>query len=199
MRAFPATPPPNGLARLDWSVPAGTRGVIVELGANDMLRGVDPKVTRKALEEIVRRLREREIAGAARRHEGGAQSRRRLRPAFEAIYRSSPPSTTCCSIRSFSTGLRPTRRSTSATACIRPRPASTHRGAHPAQGRGTDGAHPPRSAAMHRASDPSCVEAPITVINSVAAGLRISTVECIGIAVDRARHATPLHRPRNSH
>jgi acyl-CoA thioesterase-1 len=51
----------GGLARLDWSVPAGTDAVILELGANDMLRGVDPKVTREALSEIVRRLKARNI------------------------------------------------------------------------------------------------------------------------------------------
>ena len=51
----------GGLARLDWSVPAGTEAAIVELGANDMLRGVDPALTRKALEEIVRRLTARKI------------------------------------------------------------------------------------------------------------------------------------------
>jgi acyl-CoA thioesterase I len=52
----------GGLARLDWSVPDGTDAVILELGANDMLRGIDPKVTRAALEEIVRRLVARRIA-----------------------------------------------------------------------------------------------------------------------------------------
>jgi acyl-CoA thioesterase-1 len=52
----------GGLARLDWSVPEGTDAVIVELGANDMLRGVDPAVTRQALDSIVRRLTERRIA-----------------------------------------------------------------------------------------------------------------------------------------
>jgi acyl-CoA thioesterase I len=50
-----------GLARLDWSVPEGTDAVIVELGANDMLFGIDPQVTRKALAEIVRRLTARGI------------------------------------------------------------------------------------------------------------------------------------------
>jgi acyl-CoA thioesterase-1 len=50
-----------GLARLDWSVPEGTDAVIIELGANDTLRGTDPKVTRGALEGIVGRLRERRI------------------------------------------------------------------------------------------------------------------------------------------
>jgi acyl-CoA thioesterase I len=52
----------GALARLDWSVPEGTDAVIVELGANDMLRGIDPNVTRAALAEIVRRLTERRIA-----------------------------------------------------------------------------------------------------------------------------------------
>jgi acyl-CoA thioesterase I len=47
----------GGLARLDWSVPEGTDAVILELGANDMLRGVDPKVTREALSEVIRRLK----------------------------------------------------------------------------------------------------------------------------------------------
>jgi acyl-CoA thioesterase I len=48
-----------GLARLDWSVPADTEAVIVELGANDALRGVDPASTRRALDEILRRLKTR--------------------------------------------------------------------------------------------------------------------------------------------
>ncbi len=39
----------GGRDRLDWSVPEGTRAVIVELGANDALRGTDPAVTRAAL------------------------------------------------------------------------------------------------------------------------------------------------------
>lgn len=51
----------GGLARLDWSVPEGTDAVILELGANDMLRGVDPKLTRKALETIVRSLKSRGV------------------------------------------------------------------------------------------------------------------------------------------
>ena len=36
----------GGLGRLDWSVPDGTEAVIVELGANDALRGIDPSVTK---------------------------------------------------------------------------------------------------------------------------------------------------------
>lgn len=52
----------GGLARLDWSVPNGTEAVIVELGANDMLRGVRPQVTRDALDALLHRLRERHVA-----------------------------------------------------------------------------------------------------------------------------------------
>ncbi|HEX2135506.1 MAG TPA: arylesterase [Microvirga sp.] len=51
----------GGLERLDWSVPDGTDGVIVELGANDMLRGLDPAITRRAIEGIVERLKARNI------------------------------------------------------------------------------------------------------------------------------------------
>ena len=52
----------GGRDRLEWSVPEGTEGVIVELGANDALRGIDPAVTRAALSDIVSRLKSRGIA-----------------------------------------------------------------------------------------------------------------------------------------
>jgi acyl-CoA thioesterase I len=52
----------GGRDRLDWSVPEGTEAVIVELGANDALRGTDPSVTRAALSDIVTRLKARGIA-----------------------------------------------------------------------------------------------------------------------------------------
>ncbi|WP_394066677.1 arylesterase [Roseixanthobacter glucoisosaccharinicivorans] len=51
----------GGLARLDWSVPKGTDGVILELGANDMLRGLNPDIARQALGEIIVRLKARGI------------------------------------------------------------------------------------------------------------------------------------------
>ncbi len=51
----------DGLSRLDWSVPAGTNAVIVELGANDMLRGLKPEITRSALDAILQRLTARHI------------------------------------------------------------------------------------------------------------------------------------------
>jgi acyl-CoA thioesterase-1 len=52
----------GGRDRLDWSVPEGTEAVILELGANDALRGIDPAVPRAALTEILTRLQARKIA-----------------------------------------------------------------------------------------------------------------------------------------
>jgi acyl-CoA thioesterase I len=52
----------GGKERLDWSVPDGTQAVIIELGANDALRGIDPAVTRAALSDILTRLKARNIS-----------------------------------------------------------------------------------------------------------------------------------------
>lgn len=51
----------GGLERLDWAVPEGTQAVLVELGANDMLRGVNPAQTKEALDQIITRLKGRGI------------------------------------------------------------------------------------------------------------------------------------------
>jgi acyl-CoA thioesterase-1 len=76
----------NGLARLEWAVPDTADGVIVALGANDMLRGIDPAATRAALDAILRRLGERRIpvllAGMRAAPNLGAEFVQR----FEAIY-----------------------------------------------------------------------------------------------------------------
>lgn len=48
-----------GLARIDWSVGEDADAVILELGANDALRGLDPETTRANLTAILDRLQER--------------------------------------------------------------------------------------------------------------------------------------------
>jgi acyl-CoA thioesterase-1 len=48
----------GGRARLDWTLADEPTHVIVELGANDALRGIDPAMTRENLDAIVTRLRE---------------------------------------------------------------------------------------------------------------------------------------------
>jgi acyl-CoA thioesterase-1 len=52
----------GGLARLDWAVAGKPDVVIVELGANDGLRGLDPAATRANLSAIIRRLKEKGVA-----------------------------------------------------------------------------------------------------------------------------------------
>ena len=76
----------SGLARLDLSVPEGTDAVIIELGANDMLRRVDPKATREALEEIVRRLQQRRVAMLLAGMRAAANLDPEYRRDFDAIY-----------------------------------------------------------------------------------------------------------------
>jgi len=51
----------SGLARLDWSIGEATDGVILELGANDALRGIPPEVTAKNLDKIIDQLNKRGI------------------------------------------------------------------------------------------------------------------------------------------
>jgi acyl-CoA thioesterase I len=76
----------GGLARLDWALADGADGVILELGANDMLRGMDPNQTRRALEAIMDRLAARKIkvliAGMRASPSLGEDYRR----AFDQIY-----------------------------------------------------------------------------------------------------------------
>ena len=52
----------DGLARYDWSVPAGTDALLVELGANDMLRGLPPERAEAALAEILQRAKKAHVA-----------------------------------------------------------------------------------------------------------------------------------------
>jgi len=75
-----------GLARVTWSAPEGTDAVIVEFGANDALRGVDPKVTRAALDKILRGLKVRGVEVLL----AGMQAPRNMGPdyvrAFDSIF-----------------------------------------------------------------------------------------------------------------
>ena len=76
----------GGLGRLDWSVPDGTDAVIVELGANDALRGLEPGLTKMALDSILRKLADRHIPVLL----AGMRAPRNMGPEytrdFDAIY-----------------------------------------------------------------------------------------------------------------
>lgn len=51
-----------GLERFDWAIPAGTEAVILELGANDALRGQSPAAAKSNLDQIITKLKDRNIA-----------------------------------------------------------------------------------------------------------------------------------------
>jgi acyl-CoA thioesterase-1 len=76
----------DGLQRYDWAVPADADALIVELGANDMLRGLKPEATRTALSAILDKAQAAHlptlIAGMRAAPNLGAEYDR----AFDAIY-----------------------------------------------------------------------------------------------------------------
>ena len=76
----------GGLSRLDWSVPDETDLVILELGANDMLRGIAPELTEKNLVSMIERLRERDIDVLLVGMLAAPNLGRDYGEAFEAIY-----------------------------------------------------------------------------------------------------------------
>jgi acyl-CoA thioesterase-1 len=51
----------GGLARLEWALSDNPDGVILELGANDGLRGIDPKLTQANLEKILDVLKQKNL------------------------------------------------------------------------------------------------------------------------------------------
>ncbi|WP_311031086.1 arylesterase [Mesorhizobium koreense] len=76
----------DGQARLDWSVPDGTDLVILELGSNDMLRGIDPALTKKNLEAMIERLRARDIKVVLFGMKAAPNLGPDYQKAFDAIY-----------------------------------------------------------------------------------------------------------------
>jgi len=51
----------DGLRRLDWALQPKPDGVILELGANDVLRGIDPKEPRANLDKMLATLKSKDI------------------------------------------------------------------------------------------------------------------------------------------
>jgi acyl-CoA thioesterase I len=76
----------GGLARLDWSLVEPTDAVLVELGANDALRGIDPKETHKNLDEILSKLEQRHVKILLIGMESPANWGAEYRDAFRAIF-----------------------------------------------------------------------------------------------------------------
>lgn len=77
----------DGLARLEWSLNEKADGAIVELGANDALRGIDPKITEGALSEILKSLKDRRIEILL----AGMEAPRNWGEAYDATFRAIYP------------------------------------------------------------------------------------------------------------
>jgi acyl-CoA thioesterase I len=76
----------DGLARFDWAMPDGVDAAIVELGANDMLRGLDPAATKKTLGEILSRLQARHIPALVAGMRAAPNLGQEYDARFDAIY-----------------------------------------------------------------------------------------------------------------
>jgi acyl-CoA thioesterase-1 len=79
----------GGLARAEWSVPDGTDGVILELGANDALRGISPEETAKNLDAIIVIMQKRNIpvllAGIMAPPNMGDEYAKRFNPIYQQL------------------------------------------------------------------------------------------------------------------
>ena len=77
----------GGVRRIEWALTDDIDGVIVELGANDMLRGIDTAVTRENLDGILTAIAAKDlpmiVAGIPAPPNWGEEYRR----AFKAMYR----------------------------------------------------------------------------------------------------------------
>lgn len=76
----------GGAARVDFSVQPDTRVVVVALGGNDLLRGLDPRSTRVNLEKILRRLKQRRMGVVLAGIEAPAEIGRGYAREFNAVF-----------------------------------------------------------------------------------------------------------------
>jgi len=76
----------DGLARFDWSVPPDTDALIVELGANDMLRGLSVESARKSLAAMLAKARDAHIPTLLTGMKAAPNLGPEYREAFDRIY-----------------------------------------------------------------------------------------------------------------
>lgn len=76
----------GGLSRLDWSLTPETKGLIVELGGNDMLRGLPPAEARANLEAILKAAQERGLPVLLIGMQAPGNYGPDYKTAFDAIY-----------------------------------------------------------------------------------------------------------------
>jgi len=76
----------GGLARVEWSLDETVDGMIVALGGNDLLRGLDPASSRASLEGILEIARERDLPVLLVGMEAPSNYGPEFKAAFDAMY-----------------------------------------------------------------------------------------------------------------
>jgi acyl-CoA thioesterase-1 len=75
-----------GLARLDYALADGADLVLLELGANDMLLGVDPKITRENLDKMIAQIQARGVRVLLAKMVSSSNFGKDYKREFDAIY-----------------------------------------------------------------------------------------------------------------
>lgn len=75
-----------GLARLNWALPDDASAVIIELGANDALQGLDPQATKAVLEKIITEVKARGLLILLAGMEAPPNMGKEYATAFKALY-----------------------------------------------------------------------------------------------------------------
>jgi acyl-CoA thioesterase-1 len=76
----------GGAARMDFSIQPDTSVVVVELGANDLLQGIDPRITRANLDKILARLAARRMSVVLTGVQAPAEIGRSYARDFNAVF-----------------------------------------------------------------------------------------------------------------
>ncbi len=76
----------GGLARIDWTLTPEVDALIVALGGNDLLRGIDPEVTRGNIEGILKKAQDKDLPVLLIGMQAPTNFGPAYKEAFDAIY-----------------------------------------------------------------------------------------------------------------
>lgn len=97
----------GGRSRLDWALAEGADAVILELGGNDLLRGIDPATSRENLQAMLSELERRRIPVLLAGLEAPLNYGPEFKQEFEAMYADLSEAHGAILYRSFLDGVDP--------------------------------------------------------------------------------------------
>lgn len=97
----------GGRARLDWALADGADAVLLELGGNDLLRGIDPATSRANLDSMLAELGRRDVPVLLAGLEAPLNYGPEFKEAFEAMYAELAEAHGVILYRSFLEGIGP--------------------------------------------------------------------------------------------